>query len=231
MSFLPAPIDAKQSIITPRTCHSRFSRGSTTTWPTLQPNEPSYHRFKNRRVPATYYSDSGTNLVGAKSEFEDCLLKIDQQNIASLSLQRVKKIILPTWRTSLGWRVGKPGKIFKESCGSRQISVGVSLKHLRQHSGGVWWQNFVLRCKSGRIGVWDILSSWRNRPLGRILNTFEVTDIVVVSVIGKIYHPRSFAPHPRNTRWTRNVCAELTQGLRYSWRNIFFGALSNFRRY
>ncbi len=31
-----------------------------------------------------------------------------------------------------------------------------------------------------------------------------------------IYYPRSFAPHPRNTRWTRNVCAELTQGLRYS---------------
>ena len=61
-------------------------------------------RFENRRgVPATYYSDNGTNFVGAKGELEDCLLKMDQQKIIeSLSLRRVKWIFNPPGATHFG---------------------------------------------------------------------------------------------------------------------------------
>lgn len=54
-------------------------------------------RFESRRgTPAAYYSDNGTNFVGAQGELRECLERLKQKKIVSaLSLREVKWTFIP----------------------------------------------------------------------------------------------------------------------------------------
>ena len=72
-------------------------------------------RFEQRRgTPAAYYSDRGTNFVGAQSELRGCLDRLDEKRIHErLSLRQVKWVFNPPGAPHFGgaWEsLVKPAK-------------------------------------------------------------------------------------------------------------------------